>query len=71
MTTSIAPYHTVIYRITALLLLINFTLPAVAREFRPRSLQATTSESSVTQQTQPYPVYDISPSSQYPAERTR
>jgi hypothetical protein len=63
MTTSFFLYRTVIYRITALLLLINFTLPAVARDIGPGS-QAT--GSSVTQQNQPYLVYDISPPSGVP-----
>jgi len=65
MTTSFFPYRTVIYRITALLLLINFTLTAAAHDFGPRSLEAT-SEFRVSQQTQPYPLYDISPPSGVP-----
>jgi hypothetical protein len=67
MTTCFSPYRTVIYRITALVLLINFTLPAAARDFGPESLE-TSSESSVTQQTQPYPVYDINPPSGVPGQ---
>ena len=65
MTTCFPPYRTVIYRITVLLLLINFTLPAAGRDFKSGSLEAT-SESSVTQQTPAYPVYDISPPSGVP-----
>ncbi|HET6978690.1 MAG TPA: hypothetical protein VFI24_20330 [Pyrinomonadaceae bacterium] len=65
MTTSFFPYRTVIYRITALLLLINFTLPAAAHDFGPGSLKAI-SEFRVTQQPQPHPVYDISPPSGVP-----
>ena len=65
MTTTFSLYRTMVYRITALLLLINFTLPTAARDFGPGSLK-TTGEASVTQQTQPNPVYDISPSSGVP-----
>lgn len=64
MTNSFSPYRILIYRITSLLLLINFTLPAVARDFGPGSSEAT-SEFSVTQN-KAYSVYDISPPSGIP-----
>ncbi|HEX6174867.1 MAG TPA: hypothetical protein VF089_12690, partial [Candidatus Binatia bacterium] len=65
MTTSFPAHRTVIYRITALFLLINFILHAQGRGLEPGS-PAGSSESSANQQSQSLPVYDASPSSGVP-----
>jgi hypothetical protein len=65
MSTSFSPCRTLIYKISTVLLLINFTLPALARDVGPVSLEAA-GESNVTQPAHPYPVYDISPPSGVP-----
>lgn len=53
------------YRITAILLLFTFTVPAAAHQFTPSSLNVVR-ETNLTQQTNLYSTYDISPPSGVP-----
>lgn len=65
MTINSCCYYKLIYWITSILLLLNFTLPTAAHPLTPFSLSVP-QEAAATQQTPPYTVYDVSPPSGAP-----
>ena len=67
MTTNLCPAFKIIFRIAAILLLFNFTLPAAAHQPAPSSANRAR-EAYMTEQTQPYDVYDMSPPSGVPGQ---
>ncbi|HKN82826.1 MAG TPA: hypothetical protein VJW17_05310, partial [Pyrinomonadaceae bacterium] len=65
MTIGLRPYCKMIYNIGAILLLFNSTLPAAGHQLAPTSANLAR-EAYMTQQTQPYDVYEMSPPSGVP-----